>query len=677
MGKCCRAQISCCCGSMAASLCCKGCPAVRESTSTRVMYTLQFVLCGAIACLMITDHAQKWLQDNLSFFNSVCLALRAGPNCTRLIGYMAVYRVCFAIVVYFILLFLFTLGVTTSRSWRANVHNGLWLIKYILLCVLVAGIFIVPSPYAEIIIQVWMWVGVVGAVIFIAIQMVLLVDFAHSLNDRIVRKMQHGGSRCCWFSLIVVMALVLYGICVISVVLLFSFYTNLKGCFINKLFICINSGLCFVLSLASVLPCVAKSTGDPRSGLLQGALISAYIMYLTWAALSSEPLPPSEEKRVALMRLVDDPLVAYQHGLDLNFDNDIYNLDSTCGPPESTWLDKTGIAYIGIMIMLAMSIYQSIRTASQSHRLGITVNASPEENSNCCCVSSSADDLAVSGERGGQKVTRNEILGTTYSYSWFHFVYALAALYLMMQLTNWFSPHKANIYTFGRDWSTVWVRMASSWLCFIIYMWTLVSPSCCPERNICEMPHHRLSDCNVGLVDHEGSNQSNGGDKQNVKRKRKKSNSKSDNTVPPEQHEMLRESDVEAGASATKDKKKRQRLSTQMSQVSSTEEATARVEVTDEMQYQATPDKLSKQMNKPKKEKEPKTPMKKGKSKSPQKNAKSPKGKSPSNPTVSRPSDIVVDIPADDIESEPLEQQTDVKVGKKKNKNMRKKASKP
>lgn len=61
--------------------------------------------------------------------------------------------------------------------------------------------------------------------------------------------------------------------------------------------------------------------------------------------------------RVALMQS-SEPYLLSQYTFEVNFDRDVFKLDSSCGPPSSTWLDKTAIAYIGIAIMLFMSIYQ-------------------------------------------------------------------------------------------------------------------------------------------------------------------------------------------------------------------------------------------------------------------------------------------------------------------------------
>ena len=57
-------------------------------------------------------------------FNETCVLLKMGENCHTLIGYLAVYRVAFSMVVFHGVLMILTLGVSTSGSWRASLHNG-------------------------------------------------------------------------------------------------------------------------------------------------------------------------------------------------------------------------------------------------------------------------------------------------------------------------------------------------------------------------------------------------------------------------------------------------------------------------------------------------------------------------------------------------------------------------
>lgn len=42
------------------------------------------------------------------------------------------------------------------------------------------------------------------------------------------------------------------------------------------------------------------------------------------------------------------------------------------------------------------------------------------------------------GEQKYQNVHDDEALGVTYNYSFFHFTFLLASLYIMMVLTNWY-----------------------------------------------------------------------------------------------------------------------------------------------------------------------------------------------------------------------------------------------
>ncbi|KAG2466421.1 SERC5 protein, partial [Polypterus senegalus] len=92
-------------------------------------------------------------------------------------------------------------------------------------------------------------------------------------------------------------------------------------------------------------------------------------------------------------------------------------------------------------------------------------------------------DYEVGNENGGQKIVLDEKQGTVYSYSFFHFIFFLGSLYVMMTVTNWFHYYDAKIEKlFHGSWSTYWIKMASCWACLLLYTWTLVAPIVCPNR---------------------------------------------------------------------------------------------------------------------------------------------------------------------------------------------------
>lgn len=82
----------------------------------------------------------------------------------------------------------------------------------------------------------------------------------------------------------------------------------------------------------------------------------------------------------------------------------------------------------------------------------------------------------------GRKVWDNEEDGVSYSWSFFHFMFALASLYVMMTLTNWYKPDGDEKKLLQND-SSMWVKIFSSWVCAGLYVWTLVAPIVLPDRD--------------------------------------------------------------------------------------------------------------------------------------------------------------------------------------------------
>ena len=100
-------------------------------------------------------------------------------------------------------------------------------------------------------------------------------------------------------------------------------------------------------------------------------------------------------------------------------------------------------AIIGIVVMFLMVVYASMRTASSSQvgKLGMTAKSSSSgttETTTRGNEAGEASDINLMEEGSGQQVYDDEQDQVAYSYSFYHFMLFLAALYIMMTLTNWY-----------------------------------------------------------------------------------------------------------------------------------------------------------------------------------------------------------------------------------------------
>lgn len=70
-----------------------------------------------------------------------------------------------------------------------------------------------------------MWVGLIGAFVFILIQLILIVDFAHGLAEGWVTSYEESESRSCFFGLIA-FTTGCYGLSLAAIVLMYIYYTT-------------------------------------------------------------------------------------------------------------------------------------------------------------------------------------------------------------------------------------------------------------------------------------------------------------------------------------------------------------------------------------------------------------------------------------------------------------------
>lgn len=462
----CLGSLVCCVGSAACSLCCSCLPAIKTSTGTRLMYTFFLVLVTGVSIAMLSSAVQEGLEK-IPFYKEICNSLNSGENpvdCKNLLGYEAVYKMMFGMACFFFLMMILTFGIKNTKDCRSWLQNGFWLFKFLALVGLCVGAFFIPD--AQLFLKVWMYIGMVGGVLFILIQLILLVDFAHTWNASWLVGVEKNK---CWFVALLLASITLFTLSVVGYVLLIVFYTDAGGCTANKAFIGVNFTLSILISILAISPCIQKV--QPRSGLLQASIVAAYVCFLTASAVSSHP----DEYRVVDVVQSDNTTIQQSRPFK-------------CYQGTSTETSDKLVVAGGLTFVFIAVCYISLRTTSEEERLTLHGKApDPEEATCCCCCMSGGDDNGnvVDSEKGGQPVINDEEDSVTYSYSFFHFIFFLTTLYVMMTLTNWFAPSSdqtiENAYTDGNA-AAMWVKVATSWAVIVIYVWTLIAPACCPNR---------------------------------------------------------------------------------------------------------------------------------------------------------------------------------------------------
>ncbi|XP_007936651.2 serine incorporator 3 [Orycteropus afer afer] len=191
--------VPCLC-SGASCLLCSCCPNSKNSTLTRLIYAFILFLGTVVSCIMLTEDMGTQLKKIPGFcdggFKINMADIKENKDCNVLVGYKAVYRISFALAIFFFVFFLLMLKVKTSKDPRAAVHNGFWFFKIAAIVGIMVGSFYIPGGHFT---TAWFIIGMGGAFFFILIQLVLLVDFAHSLNESWVNRMEEGNPRI-WYA---------------------------------------------------------------------------------------------------------------------------------------------------------------------------------------------------------------------------------------------------------------------------------------------------------------------------------------------------------------------------------------------------------------------------------------------------------------------------------------------
>lgn len=409
-----------------------------------------------VACITLAPGLQDFLRKVpfCTESQSITQSVVGSIDCQAVVGYMAVYRICFGMAMFFLIMAFMMIGVKSSRDNRSAIQNGMWGMKYVLVALIVVAAFFIPanSSFGTIM----MYVGMLGGFVFILIQLVLLVDFAHSWAEVWVSNYEETESRG-WCAALYSVTLINYGLTLAGTIILFNYFASNEGCGMNKFLISFNLIFVIILSIVSILPDVQEH--QPRSGLLQSSVVSLYTIYLIWSALSSNP-----EKTCNPGALLGWSLSQGSETISKSADvTNKVNFDTH--------------SFVSLLLWLGAILYSSLRTASKTSKMSLSDKILVADQDDAA-----SNDGGESGSGGRRAPQDNEEEGVVYSWSFFHSMFILATLYVMMTLTNWYSPN-SSIENLNSNVASYWVKIISSWGCVGIYVWTLVAPMVLRDRD--------------------------------------------------------------------------------------------------------------------------------------------------------------------------------------------------
>jgi len=398
-------------------------------------------------------------------------------------GVLAVHRICFALSLFHLIIGSLLIGVKDTKDKRAAIQNGWWGPKTLLWLVLVVVSFLIPNGFF----MIWgNYVALIGATLFIVLGLVLLVDFAHSWSEMCLENWENSSHPKLWQWILLGSTMGMYSVTLTLTGVLYGYFAG-SECTLNRFFVTFNLILVVIITILCIHPAVQES--NPRSGLAQSSMVAVYCTYLIMSAIGNR-----------------------QHA-------SCNPLQNNRGAAEGT---RTTTVVVGAIFTFLAIAYSTSRAATQSRALVgkkkgyITISddssfgdhglitsqpgrtETPRYQAILAAVEAGAlpasvldeeddDDDGVTGDERD-----DERSGTRYNYSWFHVIFAIGAMYVAMLLTDWNvvktspmpgTPANSDDDVFiGRSEVAMWMRVVSSWVCMLLYIWSLLAPVLMPDR---------------------------------------------------------------------------------------------------------------------------------------------------------------------------------------------------
>ncbi len=179
-----------------------------------------------------------------------------------------------------------------------------------------------------------------------------------------------------------------------------------------------------IMSICSVLESVREA--NPNAGLFQSSVLGSYVMFLQLTAVISDPdMRPSGR------------------------------------------LSNT-VSILSVVATLLSVAYSAYSTGGSSHKL---------ISSSAGLPTSTKDDVTCTVDSEGEEMTE-------YNYALYQFVFVCASLYTGLLITSWKQPVVIDgAFALIDVKLTFWIKVGTSWIISILYIWSLFAPVVLSHRD--------------------------------------------------------------------------------------------------------------------------------------------------------------------------------------------------
>ncbi|XP_020529109.1 probable serine incorporator isoform X1 [Amborella trichopoda] len=247
-------------------------PAERKaSLRARYVYGFIFLLTNLLAWFF-RDYGDGILTE-LRYLKGC----QGGEECLHAEGVLRISLGCF---IFFFFMFITTFRITKFHESCNFWHTGWWSLKCILLIASLLASFFIPSAS----IHLYGEVARFGAGVFLVVQLVSVIQFINWCDSYWMRneklKQRFGRFSIYFFGLFLSTVAYIAAIC--GILVMFLKYVRGTACPINIFFISWTIVLLLVMMIVALHSKV-------NTGLLSSGIMGAYIVFLCWSAIRSEP----------------------------------------------------------------------------------------------------------------------------------------------------------------------------------------------------------------------------------------------------------------------------------------------------------------------------------------------------------------------------------------------------